>query len=87
MEKKGLKLSVTENSKEGKSKMIASCGLLVNELRQFSEEDGVTLGDGVETLGVDLRTRVKMLRAKERARMCKVRFSLKRIMKHSKRLT
>ena len=32
MEKKGLKLSVTENGKEGKSKMIASCGFLENEL-------------------------------------------------------
>ena len=28
VEKKGLKLSVTENGKEGKSKMIASCGFL-----------------------------------------------------------
>ena len=35
--------------------MIASCGFLENELRQFSKEEGVTL----ETLGVDLRTRVK----------------------------
>ena len=31
VEKKGLKLSVTENGKEGKSKMIASCGFLENE--------------------------------------------------------
>ena len=28
VKKKGLKLSVTENGKEGKSKMIASCGFL-----------------------------------------------------------
>ena len=28
VERKGLKLSVTENGKEGKSKMIASCGFL-----------------------------------------------------------
>ena len=40
-----------ENGKEGKSKK--------NELRQFSREEGVTLADSVETLGVDLRTRVK----------------------------
>ena len=40
--KKGLKLSVTENGKEGKSKMIASCGFLENELSQFSKEEGVT---------------------------------------------
>ena len=32
VEEKGLKLSVTENGKEGKSKMIASCGFLENEL-------------------------------------------------------
>ena len=30
--KKGLRLSVTENGNEGKSKMIASCGFLENEL-------------------------------------------------------
>ena len=53
VEEKGFKLSV-----EGKSKMIASCGFLENELNQFSEE-GVTLADSVETLGVDLRTKVK----------------------------
>ena len=59
VEKKGLKLSVTENGKEGKSEMI-------------------TLADGVETLGVDLRTRVKRLGAKEKARSknCNVRGSL-----------
>ena len=51
--RKGLKLSVTENGKEGTSKMIASCGFLENELSQFSKE-GVTLADSVETLGVDL---------------------------------
>ena len=32
VEKKGLKLSLTENGKEGKSKMIASSGFLENEL-------------------------------------------------------
>ena len=46
--------------------MIASCGFLDNELSQFSKEDGVTLADSVETLGVDLRTRVKRLGAKEK---------------------
>ena len=51
-------LSVTENGKEGKSKMIASCRLLEDELRQCSKEEGVTMADTVETLGVDLRTRV-----------------------------
>ena len=42
--KNGLKLSVTENGKEGKSKMTASCGCLENEQSQFSKEEGVTLG-------------------------------------------
>ena len=71
-------LSVTEKGKEGKSKMIASCGFLEDELRQCSKEEGVTMADSVETLGVDLRTRVKSWGVKEKARRrkCKVRFSL-----------
>ena len=67
MEKKGLKRSVTER-KEGKSKMIASCGFLEDELRQCSKEEGVTMADSVETLGVDLRTRVKRLGAKVKSK-------------------
>ena len=39
VEKTGLKLSVTENCKEGNSKMNASCGFLEKELRQFSKEE------------------------------------------------
>ena len=72
-EKKGLKLSVTENGEEGKSKS----GFLESELSQFSKE-GVTLADSVETPRVDLRRRVKKLRAQEKARRskCKVRFSI-----------
>ena len=40
--------------------------------------EGVTLADSVKTLGVDLRTRVKRLGAKEKARRkkCNVRFSI-----------
>ena len=78
IEKKGLKLSVNEHGEEGKSKMIASCGFLENELSQFSKEEGVTLADSVETLGVDLRTRVKRLGAKEKAtrKKCKLMFSI-----------
>ena len=47
-------------------------------MRQSSREEGVTLADSVETLGGDLRTRVNMLGAKEKARRkkCKARFSL-----------
>ena len=51
--------------------MIASCGFLVNELRQCSKE-GVTMADSEETLGVDLRTRVKKLGAKEKSEEKKV---------------
>ena len=78
VEKKCLSLSVTDNGKEGKSKMVASCRYLEEELRQFSQEEGVTLADSVESFGVDLRTRVKRLGAKEKAttKKCKVRFSL-----------
>ena len=36
VEKKG-KLSITENGKEGKNKMIASCGFMENELSHFSK--------------------------------------------------
>ena len=60
-----------ENGKEGKSKK--------NELRQFSREEGVTLADSVETLGVDLRTRVKSWKhpkKKERRKKCRLRFQL-----------
>ena len=55
--------------------MIALCGFLEGELRQCSKEEGVTMADSVETLGVGLRTRVKSLGAKEKARRkkCKVR--------------
>ena len=78
VERKGLKLSCNGNGKEGKNKMIASCGFMEEELRQCSKEEGVSMADSVETLVVDLRTRVKRLGAKEKARRkkCKVRFSL-----------
>ena len=58
--------------------MLASCGFLEDELRQYRKGGGVTMADSVETLGIDLRTRVKNLGAKEQARRkkCKVRFSL-----------
>ena len=45
--------------------MIASCGMLEDELRQCSKEEGVTMADSVETLGVDLRTIVKRERKKK----------------------
>ena len=58
VEKKGLIMWVTENGKEGKSNIIASCGFLENEFRQFSEEEGGTMADSVQNLGIDPRTRV-----------------------------
>ena len=76
--KNGLTLLVGEKGKDGKSKMLAWCGFLEEELRQCIKEEGVTMADSVETLGVGLRTRVRSLGAKEKARRkkCKVRFSL-----------
>ena len=68
VEEKGLKLSITETGKEGKSQMIASCGYLEEKLRECSTEEGVTMAHSVDTLGVDLRTRVKRLGEKETAR-------------------
>ena len=70
VEKKGLKLSFNEHGKGGESKRIASCGFLEHELRQCSKE-GVTMADSVESLGVDLGSRVKSLGAKEKARSAK----------------
>ena len=58
--------------------MIASCGSMENELRQLSKEEGVTLAEGVETLGRRLENKSKKAGAKEEARRrkCKVRFSI-----------
>ena len=79
VEKKGLKLLQSlKIGKEVKSKTITPRGFLENELSHVSEEEGVTLADSVETLAVDLRTSVKNLGAKEKARRrkCKVRMSV-----------
>ena len=48
------------------------------EVPECSKEKDVTMAESMETLGVDLRTRVKKLGAKEKTRgkKCKVRFSL-----------
>ena len=58
--------------------MIASRGYLEGKRRECSEEEGEILADSVETLGVDLRTKIERLGAKEMARRknCRVRFSL-----------
>ena len=39
--------------------MIASCDYLEDELRQYSNEEGVTMTGSGETLEVDLRTQIK----------------------------
>ena len=78
---KNASLSVNEKGKEATSKTTAPCGFLEDELRQCSKE-GQTIAYSVETLGVDLRTRVKRLGAKlganEKARKtkCRMRFSI-----------
>ena len=69
--------------------MIAPCGFLENELRQFSREERVTLADRVETLGVDLRTRLKnggKRKSKEEEVQCEVFTHLKKI-EHYKKVT
>ena len=76
VEKKCLKLSVTVNGKEGKCKRTASCAFLENELRQCSKEEGVTMAESVETLGVDVRTRVKRLGAKKTSEEKKVQVEI-----------
>ena len=64
---KGLKLSITQGGKEGKNKVITSCGYLKERFRKCSEK-GVVMATSVETLGLDLRTRTKQVGAKEKAR-------------------
>ena len=64
VEEKGLKLSITEGGKEGKSKVIASCGYLEEKFQECTKPEGAELATSVETLGVDLRT-TKQLGAKE----------------------
>ena len=58
--------------------MIASCDYLEGKLRECSKEEGAMMAGSVDTLGVESRTRIKRLGAKEKARRkkCWVRFSL-----------
>ena len=69
--------------------MIASCGYLEEKSRECSKEEGVTMADSVETHGVDSRTRVKRLGAKEKARRkkCDIRFSLIKKNKNFQKIT
>ena len=59
VEEKGLKLSITEGGKAGKSKVITSSRYLEEGSQEFSKKKGVVMATSVETLGVDLRTRTK----------------------------
>ena len=56
VEKKGLKLSLTADGKEDKSKVLVSCKFLEGSVKKYSEEEGVSLADSLKTLGVDLST-------------------------------
>ena len=68
VEENGLKLSVTENGKEGKSKMVTSRRYVEENLWECSFQKRVVMAESVEKLGVDLRTQTKQLGAKEKAR-------------------
>ena len=48
LEEKGLKLSITEGGKEGKSKAMTSCRYLEERFQECSREDGVALATSVE---------------------------------------
>ena len=57
--------------------MSSSCRYLEEKEREFSKQEGLTMAEIVETLGVDLKTQTKQLGAKEKTRRkkCNVRFS------------
>ena len=57
VEKKGLKLSVTENGKEGKSKMVASCGFLESELKPIQKRRRSDLGRQCGNAGSGLKNK------------------------------
>ena len=77
--------------RKGEAKSLRLVDFLENELRQYSKEEGVTMADSVETLGFDLRTRVKRCGSERKSekKKWKVRFSItkknKAFQKSSKR--
>ena len=73
-----MKWPITQGGKEGKSKVIASCGSLEENFRECSKSEGVGVATRVDTLGVDLRTKTRQLGATEKAtwKKCDVRFPL-----------
>ena len=60
--------------------MIGSWSILEEKFQECNMREGVGLATSVETLGVDLSTRTKHLRANEKAgrQKCDVRFSFSR---------
>ena len=86
VERKSLKLSASANGKEGKSKIIASCGFLVEGLRQCSKEERVAMADSVETLGVDLAL-FFLVRENLTLHFFLLAFSFPRVLTLSRRIT
>ena len=81
VKEKGLKWSITEGGKEGKSEVIYLLQNLEEELRACRKK-GVVMADSVETLGVSLRTHTHThthraaVSEGECEKKCDVRFSL-----------
>ena len=65
VQKKGLKLSITEGSKAGSSEVTASCRHRREKWRECSKRGGVVMAESVEMVGVDQRTQTEQLGAKE----------------------
>ena len=61
--------------------MIASCGFLEDELRQYIKEEGVTMANSVETLQVDLRTTEENLGAKAKSEQKEVQSEIRSLFK------
>ena len=61
--------------------MIASCGFLEDELRQYIKEEGVTMANSVETLGVDLGTIEENLGAKAKSEQKEVQSEIRSLFK------
>ena len=53
--------------KRGERKVIGSWSILEEKFQECNMREGVGLATSVETLGVDLSTRTKQLRANEKA--------------------
>ena len=54
-----LKLSLTEEGREGKSKVIASSKFLESKLWMLCKDEGIEISDFLEYLGMDIRNQTK----------------------------